>query len=127
MPIPFARRRSVARGACGPVVVAAALALAPQPVRGQMPAQLEIPPDTPVRDGFDVDRAVFWERPNFVPLRDPEWKPLSEALRAGDLDDDTPVVVFEAGGRTLVLVTSQMAYHHLAQGEMEGEPWMVTF
>ena len=30
-------------------------------------------------------------------------------------------------GKTLVLVSSQMTYHHVAQGEMEGEPWMVTF
>ena len=37
------------------------------------------------------------------------------------------VVTFDVGGKTLVLVSSQMAYHHVAQGEMEGEPWMVTF
>jgi hypothetical protein len=25
------------------------------------------------------------------------------------------------------LISSQMAYHHVAQGDMNGEPWMVTF
>lgn len=37
------------------------------------------------------------------------------------------MLAFEAGGRTLALVSSQMSYHHVAQGEMAGEPWMVTF
>ena len=52
---------------------------------------------------------------------------LAGARRAGNVADDTPVVVFEAGGKTLVLVSSSMSYHHVAQGEMAGEPWMVTF
>jgi len=89
----------------------------------------EIPaePGQPVREGFDTERAIFWAEPNFVPLRDPEWQTLRGARRARDVSDDTPILVFEAGGRTLSLVSSQMAYHHVAQGEMAGEPWMVTF
>ena len=79
------------------------------------------------RDGFDTDRAIFWETPNFVPLHDPEWQPLRSVMRSGGLTEETPVLAFEAGGRMLVLVSSQMSYHHVAQGEMEGEPWMVTF
>jgi hypothetical protein len=27
----------------------------------------------------------------------------------------------------LAFLTDQMAYHHVAQGEMNGEPWMVSF
>ncbi len=81
----------------------------------------------PVKDGFDTDRAIFWSQPNFIPLRDPEWQSLRGARRAGDISDKTTVVTFDVGGQTLVLVSSQMAYHHVAQGEMEGEPWMVTF
>ena len=76
---------------------------------------------------FDTDRAIFWARPNFTPLRDPDWRPLRGVRRAGDLTDETTVVTFDVQGKTLVLVSSQMAYHHVAQGEMEGEPWMVTF
>ena len=84
-------------------------------------------PDMPVAEGFDTERALLWAEPNFVPLRNPEWKPLRSARRGREVSDDTPVVAFEAGGETLVLVTSQMSYHHVAQGEMAGEPWMVTF
>ena len=84
-------------------------------------------PGQPAAEGFDTGRALFWAEPNFIPLRDPEWVPLREARNARDVSDDTPVLVFEAGGETLVLVSSQMSYHHVAQGEMAGEPWMVTF
>lgn len=96
-------------------------------VDAQRFTQVPPPPGQPVADGFEPDRALFWAEPNFVPLRDPEWTPLRSVRRAGDLSDDTPVLVFEAGGETLVLVSSQMSYHHVAQGEMAGEPWMVTF
>ena len=89
----------------------------------------QVPPDPsmPVVDGFDTERALFWAEPNFVPFRDPEWESLRGARRANSVADDTPVIVFEVGGQTLVFVTSQMSYHHVAQGEMAGEPWMVTF
>ncbi len=89
--------------------------------------QVPADPSQPVAEGFDTDRALFWAAPNFIPLRDPEWTPLRDVLRARDVSDDTPLLVFEAGGRTLSLVSSQMSYHHVAQGEMAGEPWMVTF
>ncbi|MCH7490740.1 MAG: DUF3179 domain-containing protein [Gemmatimonadetes bacterium] len=102
-------------------------ALSPGVGRAQMPATVDADPTMPTREGFDTNRAIFWKAPNFVPLRNPEWRPLSDTRRGGDVSDDTPVLVFEAGGSTLVLVSSQMAYHHVAQGEMNGEPWMVTF
>ena len=97
------------------------------PAEAQRFTQVPPEPGQPAAEGFDTDRALFWAEPNFIPLRDPEWKPLRVARRAGEVDDDTPVLVFEAGGRTLTLVSSQMSYHHVAQGEMAGEPWMVTF
>lgn len=106
--------------------VSALFALA-LPAVAQMPATLKADPNMPVKDGFDTERAIFWERPNFVPLRDPEWSGLKEARRQGHVADETPVLVFDFAGETLVLVSTQMSYHHVAQGKMAGEPWMVTF
>lgn len=83
-------------------------------------------PDQPMAEDFDPERALFFAEPNFVPLRNPEWRPLDDVV-GDEVAEDTPVLVFEAGGETLVLVSSQMSYHHVAQGEMAGEPWMVTF
>ena len=109
------------------LVIAALIASFGTPLAAQLSDRLEVDPNMPVKDGFDTDRAIFWSRPNFTPLRDPEWQSLRGARRAGDISDETTVVTFDVGGQALVLVSSQMAYHHVAQGEMEGEPWMVTF
>ena len=110
-----------------PIAILTGAALLPGMGRAQMQPTVDPDPNMPTKEGFDINRAIFWAAPNFVPLRDPDWRSLSDARRAGDISDDTPVLVFEAGGSTLVLVSSQIAYHHVAQGEMNGEPWMVTF
>ena len=52
---------------------------------------------------------------------------VQEALASGDVREDTPVLVMEGATGVLALLTRQMCYHHLAQGEMAGEPWMVSF
>ncbi|MBT8337125.1 MAG: hypothetical protein KJO11_11010 [Gemmatimonadetes bacterium] len=106
-----------------------AIALTPLPALGQIevPDELPVDPDLPVKAGFDVERAFLGSQPTFTPLRDPEFEPLRTVLRRGDVRDDTPMLVFRIADRTMALVTSQMSYHHVAQGEMAGEPWMVTF
>ena len=93
----------------------------------EMPPEMAVDPDLPRKAGFDADRAFLGSEPIFTPLRDPEFEPLRAVLRRGDLTEDTPMLAFEAAGRTLTLVSSQMSYHHVAQGDMAGEPWMVTF
>ena len=93
----------------------------------ELPEELPVDPELPRKAGFDAERAFLGSRPIFTPLRDPEFEPLAGALTRGEVQDDTPVLVFQSGGRTLALVSSQMSYHHVAQGEMAGEPWMVTF
>ena len=97
------------------------------PLAAQFSALVPADPNMPVKDGFDTGRAIFWAEPNFTPLRDPEWQSLQDVRRAGRVTDETTVLAFDVGGEKLVLVSVQMAYHHVAQGEMEGEPWMVTF
>ena len=84
------------------------------------------PPNQPMVEDFDPERPIFSAPPHFTHFRNPEWRQLDYGLGA-DIEEDTPVLVFEAGGETLVLVSSQMSYHHVAQGEMAGEAWMVTF
>ena len=37
-----------------------------------------------------------------------------------------PVVVSECSAVPLVLLKRHLAYHHVAQGEAAGEPWMVS-
>ncbi len=109
------------------IMMLTAAALSPGMGRAQAFQAVHADPNMPTKEGFNTDRAIFWRAPNFVPLRNPNWRSLSDARRSGDVADDTPVLEFEAGGSTLVFVSSQMAYHHVAQGDMNGEPWMVTF
>lgn len=109
------------------LVAVATAALVTSEASAQRFTTVPPPPDQPMAEDFDPDRALFFAEPNFIPLRDPEWKPLEEALDDDEVTEDVPVLLFEAGGQSLVLVSSQMSYHHVAQGEMAGEPWMVTF
>lgn len=116
-------RRSVGTLAAPLILLMTAVGLKGQSRPDEMPIDRSLP----VKAGFDIDRAYIGVRPLFTPLRDPVFGQLRDARGAGQVADDTPILVFEAGGETLALVTSQMTYHHVAQGEMAGEPWMVTF
>jgi hypothetical protein len=61
----------------------------------------------------------------FTPLRpsDGEGQPLSSA----QLRDAEDLIVFERGGERRALVIREMAYHHLAQGTLAGEPYLISF
>ncbi len=77
---------------------------------------------------FDPDRLYLVAEDTYLPFVVEETLPLSRALEEGRLDGETSVLVMDhpEAGR-LALVTDQMAYHHVAQGEIAGEPWMVSF
>lgn len=76
---------------------------------------------------FDPDRAILNDEPWFEPFRPSEYKSLASALADGDVEKETPLLVLARDGRQLGLITRQMTYHHVAQGELAGEPWMVSF
>lgn len=76
---------------------------------------------------FDESRAFLGERPMFDAFYPEEYEPLSTLRREGRVNDDTALLVLRRAGMTLTLLTNQMSYHHIAQGELAGEPWMVSF
>ena len=117
--------RDVSQTPIGTIMaIAVLLASFGAPLAAQFSDRLEADPNMPVKDGFDTDRAIFWARPNFTPLRDPEWRSWRGARRAGAVSDETTVVTFDVQGKTLTLVSGQLPYHHVAPREMDGEPWM---
>ncbi len=77
---------------------------------------------------FDIDRAYQVDSTVYAPFRVKNTRPLLRSLEEGELDGQTSLLVMDhpEAGR-LALVTDQMAYHHVAQGEIAGEPWMVSF
>ncbi len=77
--------------------------------------------------GFEPGRAILGDSWGFDPFRVTDLESLADALEEGKVDEATPLLVLARGGARLALLTSQMSYHHIAQGELEGEPWMVAF
>lgn len=77
--------------------------------------------------GFDPGRAMLNDKPFFDAFKVQKLESLAGALRENKVEKETPVLALVRGGRHLALLTMQMSYHHVAQGEMAGEPWMVSF
>ncbi len=49
------------------------------------------------------------------------------ALRDAKLDPDKQLLIFERNGKRAALIRDQMLYHHVAQGELQGAPYLITF
>lgn len=76
---------------------------------------------------FDVDRAEIIDSTIFLPFYVTDTQPLRDALSEGVINEAAPLLVMEHEAGTLALSMDQMTYHHVAQGEIAGEPWMVSF
>lgn len=82
------------------------------------------------RTGMPVDPQYITdngERFLFKPFNATSYQRLEDALINGNVSIDTELMVFEVGDQTLTLIKKQMAYHHVAQGELNGEAWAAFF
>ena len=75
---------------------------------------------------FDARRALLVRGDIFAPFRVKATRPLSDALARRVLRADEPVVVAECNAAPIVLLKRHMSFHHVAQGEIAGEPWLVS-
>ncbi len=75
---------------------------------------------------FDIDIARIGGG-RFEPFRVSETEPMRDAMSAGKLQGDTRLLVLDHPAGLLAFLTDQLTYHHVAQGEIDGEPWMVSF
>lgn len=73
---------------------------------------------------FDSTRAQLNDPDLFERYRVPD---RGERLANAGLADDTDLMMVERAGVTRALLVHQLSYHHLAQGELAGEPYMVSF
>lgn len=53
--------------------------------------------------------------------------PAALRLSAAHLPPSEQLLVFARAGEERALLVRQMAYHHVAQGELAGEPFLITF
>jgi len=75
---------------------------------------------------FDSNRATLRGKNIFPPFYVKTTVPFQEALKNGKVRNNTHLLVIERNAQILALLTQQMNYHHVAQGEIAGEPWMVS-
>jgi len=76
---------------------------------------------------LDPSRALLMNSDIFPPFHVTVTGALVKTLDCGAVCQHAPVLVVEHGSVVLVLLTHQLVFHHVAQGEMEGEPWMVSY
>ena len=76
---------------------------------------------------FDARRALLVYEDIFGPFDVTVTRPLQVALARGDVHKNALVLVTEREAATIVLLRRQLTYHHVAQGETQSEPWMVSF
>ena len=78
-------------------------------------------------DTFDIDRfsnaGVGWFETFYVD----EMLSLQSLLDEGIVSEDAAVLVTEIADGQLAMLTDQMAFHHIAQGSVDGKDWMATF
>jgi hypothetical protein len=73
---------------------------------------------------FDSNRAILKNPDTFK-----RFNVTSKAipLKEAKLNPNEVLLVFERCGERRALLQKQMVYHHLAQGELAGEPYLVSF
>lgn len=72
---------------------------------------------------IDRSKAFVKKKFQFAPFLPKNAVPLGSA----NLRPDEDLLVFERGGKRYALILRQMAYHHVAQGTLNGEPYLVSF
>ena len=49
------------------------------------------------------------------------------SLSSLNLPPDLELITFTRGKSTRALIAREMAYHHVAQGELDGQPYLISF
>lgn len=71
-------------------------------------------------DNSKILKIGFFFKPFIVPSH-------GFSLRQAKLNPDEELIAIERGGEYRGLLAREMAYHHVAQGELAGEPYLVSF
>ena len=73
---------------------------------------------------LDLSLARLHGKARFQPFAAPN---RGEALAKSGLDPDEALLLMERRGVVKTFLLKQMTYHHVAQGEISGEPYLITF
>lgn len=72
---------------------------------------------------WDKGRAWIHEAGWFKPLEEPKVVP----VKGQDYSGDAPMIVVQAGGETRAYPVHAMAYHHVANDVIGGQPVVTTY
>ncbi len=67
---------------------------------------------------------LSWKGFAFEPFQVPDQ---GVSLSSLNLPPDLELILFTRDGATRALVAREMAFHHVAQGDLGGQPYMVSF
>lgn len=73
---------------------------------------------------FDVSKARLRGKPMFQPYRVPKQ---GADLAKAKLKPTEELILMERNNTVKTFSVKQMAYHHIAQGDIAGEPYLVSF
>lgn len=76
---------------------------------------------------FEASRAKLSDKDLFKRFLVKEHDSLKELVFKGKLDIKEELLVIERNGERLAFSVKQMAYHHVAQGNLAGQPYLVNF
>lgn len=76
---------------------------------------------------FDIQRAILRDEDSYEPFRVSSTERLDDVVAKWRVQRKSPLLVMTTKQGTLVLLTHQMCYHHIAQGELAREPWLISF
>jgi len=83
--------------------------------------------DGTAKPGFDIERFSNSGNGWFETFHVEHTRSLQHVLAAGEVVNDTRLLVLETAAGPLALLIDQMGYHHIAQGQAGGKDWMATF
>ena len=119
----LAARETPSAAPAQPAVVAAAEPVATVDPRPDGLTGAPVPPPTAQSDAFDVDRARL--RAGSFPALD--YPQVVAAADADWMEDDFLVLGAVQNGESRAYPLFMMTFHHVANDELGGEPYLVTF
>lgn len=103
-------------------LIAACCAVAPLAAAAEAGDCVELPQTTDATR-WDRSRAWIHEAGWFIPLD----KPKTVAARNEDYQPDAPMLTVSVGGKTRAYPVHAMAYHHVANDVVGGQPVVTTY
>lgn len=76
---------------------------------------------------FDPNKAVLKNKSFFKPFNVKDFMNVKELLKSNKINKEEEILIFEVNKKYYGLKTVQMFYHHIAQGVIDNEPFMVSF